>query len=340
MICMNAQKRQAFTLIELLVVVAIIALLIAILLPSLSQAKERARTTRCGANLRMWGIATYNYAAVNNNVLPSKGGDGTPNVLDIGAWDDMSLWFNALPSEFGTAQIGYNDLQLADRLPTGKFKGNLPRGGTNSVFICPSAGMPQGVLANAQPPGTLSDMMWNGGSASQTGPYFTVYGHNRTTNPNPGSDARPFLVCYQWNSKLKTNDPNSNLYNGGVDSATNNAACPNMSTVAQFANLVLMSEKRIRQDELKPTDPENPSAQIDSSLNYYYYPLGQAKGAWQRFTTRHSDGGNILFIDGRVEYAKYRDVVTPSKPPTGGNTNTADWNQVSKFVWNPIYPAN
>jgi len=56
------KKRSAFTLIELLVVVAIIALLISILLPAMSRARELSKRTVCTSNLKQIGTGMYIYA--------------------------------------------------------------------------------------------------------------------------------------------------------------------------------------------------------------------------------------------------------------------------------------
>lgn len=65
------KKTKAFTLIELLVVVAIIALLISILLPSLSRARELSKRTVCMANERGIGQAFYVYAQDDPGVFPA-----------------------------------------------------------------------------------------------------------------------------------------------------------------------------------------------------------------------------------------------------------------------------
>ena len=61
---------RTFTLIELLVVIAIIAILASFLLPALSSARERARTTTCASNLRQHGMSVQMFAAENDGYLP------------------------------------------------------------------------------------------------------------------------------------------------------------------------------------------------------------------------------------------------------------------------------
>lgn len=63
---------RAFTLIELLVVVAIIALLISILLPSLNAARAGAKATKCAANLNSVGKAVHGYLAENRGIFPAS----------------------------------------------------------------------------------------------------------------------------------------------------------------------------------------------------------------------------------------------------------------------------
>jgi len=69
-------KRRGFTLIELLVVVAIIALLIAILLPSLGKARELANRSACAANVRGFLQSCAVYAQQNSDAFPSTAGTG------------------------------------------------------------------------------------------------------------------------------------------------------------------------------------------------------------------------------------------------------------------------
>ena len=77
------RKTPRFTLIELLVVIAIIAILAAMLLPSLNRARQSALTSKCQSHQKQWILANLSYAQENKEFLPWRDG-GYENTLLTG----------------------------------------------------------------------------------------------------------------------------------------------------------------------------------------------------------------------------------------------------------------
>ncbi|MBI1369862.1 MAG: prepilin-type N-terminal cleavage/methylation domain-containing protein [Planctomycetes bacterium] len=91
-------RRHGFTLIELLVVVTIIALLIAILLPSLKQARITARLAVCAANQRQIAVGAISYGLNNRGIMmitrktPNAATGRNPEYINTIQTDDTGEW--------------------------------------------------------------------------------------------------------------------------------------------------------------------------------------------------------------------------------------------------------
>jgi prepilin-type processing-associated H-X9-DG protein/prepilin-type N-terminal cleavage/methylation domain-containing protein len=131
----TSQKRAGFipgfTLVELLVVVGIIAILIALLLPTLRKAREAADRTKCMSNLRQVGMVMQMYRSENRNMFFPAGNHGywdDPAGRALNPWHPLAYW--------GVAYLPY-----ATR--TGAYDGRDAEGVTQpgrEMWRCPSSG--------------------------------------------------------------------------------------------------------------------------------------------------------------------------------------------------------
>ncbi|MBN2584117.1 MAG: type II secretion system protein [Planctomycetes bacterium] len=127
-------RRHGFTVVELLVVVAIIGMLMAILLPNLAAALERARQAQCASNLRSIGQSIMIYSSNNRGRWPTVYHNDNAEEAWAERWDEDN-------TEIEDRQL---DVEAEDLNP---FRCNvscwwiLIRKGLSvpGVFICPSS---------------------------------------------------------------------------------------------------------------------------------------------------------------------------------------------------------
>src|SRR2546423_2309045 len=77
----GSNRASAFTLAELLIVIAIIAVLISILLPTLGAARRAANSSKCLASMRDLGLAFAQYANDNKRAFPVVEWSPDPSVI-------------------------------------------------------------------------------------------------------------------------------------------------------------------------------------------------------------------------------------------------------------------
>ncbi len=135
MVLKNNKIYKGFTLIELLVVISIIAILMAIMMPALSAARDQAKKTMCGSNSRSIGLACAQFGVDNDNWLPMYDGGRFAGSPFQGMYPHTGYWYAEIASYIGYQEYSdYLNRSVAGDPKNASLKGYA----APKVLSCPS----------------------------------------------------------------------------------------------------------------------------------------------------------------------------------------------------------
>jgi prepilin-type N-terminal cleavage/methylation domain-containing protein/prepilin-type processing-associated H-X9-DG protein len=239
-------ERAAFTLVELLIVIAIIGVLVGLLMPTVSGARESARRTACASNLRQISGCLTVYAADNDRKLPY--------ITDRTDSSSDHLW------------------ELSNKTRDALIKGTTAR----DIFYCPSSELRQDI-----------DKYWS---------------LNTATRPTPGQTGRGgvCVTSYFW------------LMQRGVGALA--TAPPTFTNYPPPLDKPPFTKLRTSLDQPRAAELELVTDMTLSSgaANSRKFTGISGSSRYDKLSTNHlvrtggkAAGGNILFMDGRVEWRNW-----------------------------------
>ncbi len=268
--------QRGFTLIELLVVISIIALLVSILIPALSSARQMAEQTACASNIKQLGTATHEYLSENDGTFPVNSllfphpayyapyaPAATPADAALAAfWDNSNNY--VLPNGVLWQEIGGAPLDPNVTGPNTNVIGGQPWVGLaklRKVFMCPG----------------------DDGHRSNTAA-LTVDGNGNVIVGAAGSGG---FWSYTPNALLNSQA----AIRRSFDSSDNPPATPWQDPLHETSivnpNFLIFVEEN-----------ENGSPFNDEVFDPPVFNFGDS------ITARHNNGGNVGFFDGHVEWVQ------------------------------------
>jgi prepilin-type N-terminal cleavage/methylation domain-containing protein len=300
----QAGRPTGFTLIELLMVIAIIAVLIALLLPAVQQAREAARRTQCKNNLKQIGLAIHNYESTHSR-LPSCG-EGTNFSTS-----PPSTWFG-LHSLFSQVLPFVDQANTYQQFNFGAAYNAIPQNiaaakQSISMFVCPSEA-------------------WRSSSTDKSGFGVTDYAASFYVDIDPATGLRNAMlrvdgvITRDWNRFAVVTDGLSNTTFVVEDTGRDERIQP--------GNIYVDPVDGQPRRDWRWAEPDASSIGISKVINNNKFPAGGPSscpwtvnncGLFEEIFSFHVAGAHVLMGDGSVrflsenlDYRTLRALVTPS----------------------------
>ncbi|ADB19023.1 protein of unknown function DUF1559 [Pirellula staleyi DSM 6068] len=297
------KRRPAFTLVELLVVIAIIGVLVALLLPAVQAAREAARRTQCTNQLKQIVLAMHNYFDTNGRLPPGRMGCDCWTADVCGTRPDSTR-----PGTSGFAMIlpQLEQQTLYDQFgwQLGAVEPATGCGGTADTSGWKTAAVAAAMATRPKVFVCPSDTSQSQRGGTATGSYAMVHG---SVGPSRGTDQNMKHYnngSFMYRTEIRFSDILDGLSNtmfvGEVIEAH----------TSQSSNRWMIAGRHV--DSLRTA--ENPLNTKPGQGILNTATTGQENGA---FASRHPQGGNFAFGDGRVQFlnqnialATYRGLAT------------------------------
>ena len=285
-------KKRGFTLIELLVVITIIALLVSILMPALSKAKDQARQIVCATSLKSQIAGIIIYTSQNNGKVPI-----IPDAAN-GWW----VWdMNFRATNMISKLAGFQD---------------------NEVFFCSSN--KQNIPTDAR----WWQFTWvrNGGwpyslSAADYLAPIPLEDESQLTSVQQGDNYRVMSFIYMFDKNAANGQPNSEVYPEYVPRSNTSITMKN-TWVKNVDRVKLTADKEFVCDLVlcEPASGSSPSSCYGQDYNFFEITVGGSSGAsgqsygvldrsnhmgrLRRNGSKLPSGGNVGYVDGHVGWKK------------------------------------
>ena len=298
----HLQKRHAFTLVELLVVIGIIAILIGILVPTLTKARKAAKTTVCLSNLRQMGNGWVMYLTDTKGRLPYSFWTNKSHLT--GARYDEMIWKGFWFGMLGEYRVSSSKLLCPEAQDPVPFNANPAFGGVIGAGTVFNAW--NGQWQSASPVGIRLDSSKINPTNDSTKRGYRIgsYGFNGNLHFSPGADGRYANIPDGPSGDDGVRHPKTSPGPTGSSAAyfggNINQVKP-QGEVPVFYDCIWIDN--IGMENGTPASPPTPPP----DLGGVKAPAGGANNHWRILLARHGRGINVCFADGSARWVALED---------------------------------